>query len=72
MQFEASVTAKWLVMLKEIAPRLERAAFVTNPKTAPFYNYYLSAAEALSPSNAMMASSSAPLRWSISGTISRP
>jgi putative ABC transport system substrate-binding protein len=50
MQFEASVTGKWLAMLKEIAPRLERAAFVTNPKTAPFYNYYLSAAEALSPS----------------------
>jgi putative tryptophan/tyrosine transport system substrate-binding protein len=37
-------------MLKEIAPRLERAAFVVNPKTAPFYNYYLRAAESLSPS----------------------
>ena len=50
MQFEASVTGKWLAMLKEIAPRLERAAFMTNPKTAPFYNYYLNAAESLSPS----------------------
>jgi putative tryptophan/tyrosine transport system substrate-binding protein len=50
MQFEASVTGKWLAMLKEIAPRLERAAFVMNPKTAPFYNYYLRAAESLSPS----------------------
>src|SRR6266849_1331303 len=27
----------------------ERAAFVVNPKTAPFYNYYLRAAESLSP-----------------------
>jgi putative tryptophan/tyrosine transport system substrate-binding protein len=50
MLFEASVTGKWLAMLKEIAPRLERAAFVVNPKTAPFYNYYLRAAESLSPS----------------------
>jgi len=50
MLFEASVTGKWLAMLKEIAPRLKRAAFVVNPKTAPFYNYYLRAAESLSPS----------------------
>src|SRR5499433_3225050 len=50
MLYEASVSGKWLAMLKEIAPRLERAALVTNPKTAPFYNYYLRAAESLSPS----------------------
>jgi putative tryptophan/tyrosine transport system substrate-binding protein len=50
MLYEASVTGKWLAMLKEIAPRLERAAFVVNPKTAPFYNYYLRAAESSSPS----------------------
>jgi putative tryptophan/tyrosine transport system substrate-binding protein len=50
MLYEASVTGKWLAMLKEIAPRLERAAFVINPKTAPYYHYYLRAAESLSPS----------------------
>jgi putative ABC transport system substrate-binding protein len=50
MLYEASVTGKWLAVLKEIAPRLERAAFVMNPKTAPYYNYYLRAAESLSPS----------------------
>src|SRR5262249_5639206 len=50
VMLEASVTGKWLAMLKEIAPRLERAALVMNPKTAPFYNYYLRAAESLSPS----------------------
>jgi putative ABC transport system substrate-binding protein len=50
MLYEASVAGKWLAMLKEIAPRLERVAFVVNPKTAPFYNYYLRAAESLSPS----------------------
>ena len=50
MLYEASVSGKWLAMLKEIAPRLERAALVTNPKTAPYYNYYLRAAESVSPS----------------------
>jgi ABC-type uncharacterized transport system substrate-binding protein len=50
MQYEASVTGKWLAMLKEIAPSLVRAAFVANPKTAPYYNYYLQAAEAAAPS----------------------
>ena len=48
MLYEASVSGKWLAMLKEIAPRLERAAFVINPKTAPYYKYYLRAAESLS------------------------
>jgi ABC-type uncharacterized transport system substrate-binding protein len=50
MLYEASVSGKWLAMLKEIAPQLERAAFVVNPKTAPYYNYYLRAAETLSGS----------------------
>ena len=35
MQYEASVTGKWLAMLKGIAPSLVRAAFVANPKTGP-------------------------------------
>jgi putative tryptophan/tyrosine transport system substrate-binding protein len=50
MLYEASVTGKWLAMLKEIAPGLDRVALVTNPNTAPFYRYYLRAAESLSPS----------------------
>jgi putative tryptophan/tyrosine transport system substrate-binding protein len=50
MQYEASVTGKWLAMLKEISPTLMRAAFVINPKTAPYYNYYLRTAESLSQS----------------------
>jgi putative ABC transport system substrate-binding protein len=50
MQYEASVTGKWLAMLKEIAPNLVRAAFVANPKTATYYDYYLRAGEALGPS----------------------
>jgi putative tryptophan/tyrosine transport system substrate-binding protein len=53
MQYEASVTGKWLAMLKEIAPNLVRAAFVLNPKTATYYSYYLRAAEAVAPSLAI-------------------
>jgi putative ABC transport system substrate-binding protein len=52
-QYEASVTGKWLAMLKEIAPSLLRAAFVANPKTATYYDYYLRAAEAVALSLAI-------------------
>src|SRR6516162_8322296 len=50
MQYEASVTGKWLAMLKEISPTLMRAAFVVNPQTAPYYRYYTSTAASLSQS----------------------
>jgi ABC-type uncharacterized transport system substrate-binding protein len=43
LNFEASITGKWLAMLKEIAPGLTRAAFMANPKTTP-YDYFLRAA----------------------------
>jgi putative tryptophan/tyrosine transport system substrate-binding protein len=46
MQYEASVTGKWLAMLKEIAPGLDRAVFLANPKTATYYDFYLRAGEA--------------------------
>ena len=45
LQYEASVIGKWVAMLKEMAPRLKRVAFVANPKTAP-YDYFLRAAQA--------------------------
>jgi putative tryptophan/tyrosine transport system substrate-binding protein len=48
--FETSVNGKWLAMLKEIAPRLARAALVVNPKTAPYYVYHQRAAEAAASS----------------------
>jgi putative ABC transport system substrate-binding protein len=50
MQYEPSVVGKWLSMLKDIAPHLARVAFVINPKTAPFYNYYLRTAQPVSQS----------------------
>jgi len=52
LNFEASITGKWLQMLKEIAPRLARAALVANPKTTP-YDYFLRAAEAVAPALAI-------------------
>ena len=36
LQFEASITGKWLAMLKEIAPGLARAILVGNPKTTVY------------------------------------
>jgi hypothetical protein len=34
---EASIVGKWLAMLREIAPRIARAALVADPKT-PIYD----------------------------------
>jgi hypothetical protein len=31
MLYEGGITAKWLAMLKEIAPYLKRAALIANP-----------------------------------------
>jgi putative tryptophan/tyrosine transport system substrate-binding protein len=47
--YEASITGKWLAMLKEIAPQLTRVALVGNPRTVPF-DYYLHEGEAIAPS----------------------
>jgi putative ABC transport system substrate-binding protein len=50
--YEAGIIGKWLAMLKEIAPRVTRAALVGNPKTTPFH-YFQRAAEATAPSLAI-------------------
>ena len=36
-----TMAGKWLEMLKEIAPRVKRVAFLFNPATAPYFEYYL-------------------------------
>ena len=50
--FEGSIAGKWLQMIKEIAPRIRRAAAMYNPDAAPFAEYQLgafrTAAQALS------------------------
>ena len=52
MQYEASIVGKWLAMLKEIAPRLARAAVIANPKTSPF-DYFVRSASAAAPALAI-------------------
>jgi putative ABC transport system substrate-binding protein len=37
--YESGVAGKWLAMLKEIAPRVTRAAFIINPKTSSFAHF---------------------------------
>jgi putative ABC transport system substrate-binding protein len=38
---EGSMAGKWLELLKEIAPRVNRVAFLFNPATAPYAELYL-------------------------------
>ena len=38
---EPTTTGKWLELLKEIAPRVNRAAFLFNPATTPYADIYL-------------------------------
>ena len=52
MQYEQGIVSKWLSMLKEIAPRIERVALVANPKTSP-YDYFVGAARAAASSLAI-------------------
>jgi putative tryptophan/tyrosine transport system substrate-binding protein len=52
LMYEAGIIGKWMAMLKEIAPRLARAALVANPKGTA-YDYFLQAAEAAAPSLAI-------------------
>ena len=34
------MVAKWLELLKEIAPRVTRVGVIFNPQTAPYVEYY--------------------------------
>ena len=50
--YEASITGKWLAMLKEIEPRLTRAGLLGNSQTTDF-EYFLRASEAVASSLAI-------------------
>jgi putative ABC transport system substrate-binding protein len=52
---EPTMAGKWLEMLKEIAPRVKRVAFLFNPATAPYFEYYLNPFKATAPSFAVEA-----------------
>jgi putative ABC transport system substrate-binding protein len=46
---EDSLGGKWLELLKEIAPHIKRVAFLFNPETATYAEYYLDASKLLVP-----------------------
>jgi putative ABC transport system substrate-binding protein len=50
INFEASVAGKYLELLKEIAPRVNRVAMYFNPATAPYVEIYLNAFKAAAAS----------------------
>jgi putative ABC transport system substrate-binding protein len=50
--YEASITGKWLTMLKEVLPQLERVGMLINPKNGA-YAYWRQAAESIAPSVAV-------------------
>ena len=58
---EPGVAGKWLELLKEIAPRVSRVAFLFNPTTAPYAEYFLKPFKAAAESFAVEAIA-APVR----------
>jgi putative tryptophan/tyrosine transport system substrate-binding protein len=50
---EPTMAGKWLELLKQIAPRVARVAFLFNPATAPYAESYLSPLKAAAASVAM-------------------
>ncbi len=58
---EASLAGKWLELLKEIAPPVKRVAFLFNPATATYAEYYLTPFKAAAASFAVEAIA-APVR----------
>jgi putative ABC transport system substrate-binding protein len=52
---EPTMTSKWLELLKEIAPRVSRVAFLFNPATTPYRDIYLNPFKAAAPNFAVQA-----------------
>ena len=51
INIEASLSGKWIEILKEIVPRVARAALMFNPETAPYFAFYQQPFEAAARSN---------------------
>jgi putative tryptophan/tyrosine transport system substrate-binding protein len=61
ISLEPTIAGKWLELLKEIEPRIAKVAFLFNPATASYAEYYLMPFKAAAPSFAVEAIS-APVR----------
>lgn len=48
--FEFTTSAKWLELIKEIAPKLRHVAFIFNPEAAPFAEKFVNSIERAAPS----------------------
>jgi ABC-type uncharacterized transport system substrate-binding protein len=55
VNMEDSMSGKWLELLKEVAPQTRKVAFLFNPTTAPYFDYYLNALKIAAPSFAAVA-----------------
>ena len=64
INLEGSMAGKWLGLLKEIAPQASKVAFVFNPATAPYADYYLNPFKAAARSLGLEAIA-APVRDSL-------
>jgi putative ABC transport system substrate-binding protein len=53
VNLESTLVEKWVELLKEIAPKVARAAMMFNPDTAPFAGYYMRPFEAAARTLAM-------------------
>jgi putative ABC transport system substrate-binding protein len=51
INLEASLSGKWIEILKEIVPRVARAALMFNPETAPYFAFYKEPFEAAARSH---------------------
>ena len=49
--WDVTLIGKWLQLLKEVSPEIERATFIHNPATTPFYPALLKVADSLAQSH---------------------
>jgi putative ABC transport system substrate-binding protein len=52
---EPTIAGKWMELLREIAPRVDRVVLLYNPTTAPYAEYYLSPFKAAAASSSVEA-----------------
>jgi len=55
INIESSLSSKWLALLKDVAPRVKRVALMFNPKTAPYFAFYVRPFEAAAQLMAVVA-----------------
>jgi len=51
--YEPTMAGKWVELLREIAPRVNRVAFLFNPATATYFEYYMNPLKAAAASYGM-------------------